>query len=213
MEERTASLKAAQVNVRTLTSSFGLLIGLPPSIASTLETYTQQSGLKASLQSITSKILLLLCAIQLSRFNRVLPSRTNGVSVYESSSQVMNSDSRGLLPKVQHQCRYSSRTARKLWEWLGIHGLPGTGRNEFNIVKAAERSWSVHEETGDYVMQGFGNKHDTDIQEKEQKESQNQQSQAREGKDQVKSKSKVIRLKKIQLEGLKLPSLKLYYKR
>ncbi|GJT30162.1 hypothetical protein Tco_0910437 [Tanacetum coccineum] len=30
---------------------------------------------------------------------------------------------------------------------------------------------------------------------------------------QVKSKSKVIRSKKIQLEGLKLPSLKLYYKR
>ncbi|GJS52693.1 hypothetical protein Tco_0626055 [Tanacetum coccineum] len=54
-------------------------------------------------------------------------------------------------------------------------------------------------------------KQDTDIQEKEQKESQIQQSQAREGKDQVKSKSKVIRLKKIQLEGLKLPSLKLYY--
>ncbi|GKD52487.1 hypothetical protein Tco_1281463, partial [Tanacetum coccineum] len=43
--------------------------------------------------------------------------------------------------------------------------------------------------------------YDTDIQEKEQKESQIQQSQAREGKDQVKSKSKVIRLKKIQLEG------------
>ncbi|GJV63966.1 hypothetical protein Tco_1474794 [Tanacetum coccineum] len=52
---------------------------------------------------------------------------------------------------------------------------------------------------------------ETDIQEKEQKESQ--KLQARDGKGQVKSKSKVIRMKKIQLEGLKLPSLKLYYKR
>ncbi|GJZ67420.1 ribonuclease H-like domain-containing protein [Tanacetum coccineum] len=41
------------------------------------------------------------------------------------------------------------------------------------------------------------------------KKAKTKQSQAREGKDQVKSKSKVIRLKKIQLEGLKLPSLKL----
>ncbi|GJX44411.1 hypothetical protein Tco_0261087 [Tanacetum coccineum] len=45
------------------------------------------------------------------------------------------------------------------------------------------------------------------------KKAKNKQIQAREGKDQVKSKSKVIRMKKIQLEGLKLPSLKLYYKR
>ncbi|GJZ40937.1 hypothetical protein Tco_0587823, partial [Tanacetum coccineum] len=53
---------------------------------------------------------------------------------------------------------------------------------------------------------------DTDIQEKEQKEAKNKQIQARDGKDQIESKSKVIRMKKIQLEGLKLPSLKLYYK-
>ncbi|GJT77164.1 hypothetical protein Tco_1043889 [Tanacetum coccineum] len=45
------------------------------------------------------------------------------------------------------------------------------------------------------------------------KKAKNKQIQAREGKDQVKSKSKVIRMKKIQLEGLKLPNLKLYYKR
>ncbi|GJW93195.1 reverse transcriptase domain-containing protein, partial [Tanacetum coccineum] len=45
------------------------------------------------------------------------------------------------------------------------------------------------------------------------KKAKNKQIQARDGKDQVKSKSKVIRMKKIQLEGLKLPSLKLYYKR
>ncbi|GJR51258.1 hypothetical protein Tco_1401779 [Tanacetum coccineum] len=37
------------------------------------------------------------------------------------------------------------------------------------------------------------------------KKAKNKQIQAREGKDQVKSKSKVIRMKKIQLEGLKLP--------
>ncbi|GJU40414.1 hypothetical protein Tco_1193371 [Tanacetum coccineum] len=43
------------------------------------------------------------------------------------------------------------------------------------------------------------------------KKAKNKQIQAREGKDQVKSKSKVIRMKKIQLEGLKLPSLKLSY--
>ncbi|GKE55586.1 hypothetical protein Tco_1494771 [Tanacetum coccineum] len=41
------------------------------------------------------------------------------------------------------------------------------------------------------------------------KKAKNKQIQAHEGKDQVKSKSKVIRMKKIQLEGLKLPSLKL----
>ncbi|GKE84578.1 hypothetical protein Tco_1558320 [Tanacetum coccineum] len=51
----------------------------------------------------------------------------------------------------------------------------------------------------------------TDIQEKEQKESQKQTKPSTGRKGQVKSKSKVIRLKKIQLEGLKLPSLKLYY--
>ncbi|GKF14371.1 hypothetical protein Tco_0055833 [Tanacetum coccineum] len=45
------------------------------------------------------------------------------------------------------------------------------------------------------------------------KKAKNKQIQAREGKDQVKSKSKVIRMKKLQLEGLKLPNLKLYYKR
>ncbi|GJX81588.1 integrase, catalytic region, zinc finger, CCHC-type containing protein [Tanacetum coccineum] len=37
------------------------------------------------------------------------------------------------------------------------------------------------------------------------KKAKHKQIQAREGKDQVKSKSKVIRMKKIQLEGLKLP--------
>ncbi|GKG15777.1 hypothetical protein Tco_0358100 [Tanacetum coccineum] len=45
------------------------------------------------------------------------------------------------------------------------------------------------------------------------RKAKNKQIQAQDGKDQVKSKSKVIRMKKIQLEGLKLPSLKLYYKR
>ncbi|GKC06882.1 hypothetical protein Tco_0998492 [Tanacetum coccineum] len=48
---------------------------------------------------------------------------------------------------------------------------------------------------------------------KSKKKAKNKQVQARDGKGQVKSKSKVIRVKKIQLEGLKLPSLKLYYKR
>ncbi|GKA89299.1 hypothetical protein Tco_0811111 [Tanacetum coccineum] len=64
---------------------------------------------------------------------------------------------------------------------------------------------------------------DTDTQEKEQKRklttsTKHYMERAKiksklNGKDQVKSKSKVIRMKKIQLEGLKLPSLKLYYKR
>ncbi|GJZ81695.1 hypothetical protein Tco_0646689 [Tanacetum coccineum] len=53
----------------------------------------------------------------------------------------------------------------------------------------------------------------TDIQEKDKKKAKNKQIRARSGKDQVKSKSKVIHMKKIQLEGLKLPNLKLYYKR
>ncbi|GKF37315.1 hypothetical protein Tco_0114073, partial [Tanacetum coccineum] len=48
---------------------------------------------------------------------------------------------------------------------------------------------------------------------KSKKKAKNKQVQARDGKGQVKLKSKVIRMKKIQLEGLKLPSLKLYYKR
>ncbi|GJS78778.1 hypothetical protein Tco_0728659 [Tanacetum coccineum] len=59
-----------------------------------------------------------------------------------------------------------------------------------------------------------------------QKESQKRPNQARDGKDKVKSKpksvkvrkstqkkSKVNQMKKIQLEGLKLPNLKLYYKK
>ncbi|GJY66885.1 hypothetical protein Tco_0469123 [Tanacetum coccineum] len=49
----------------------------------------------------------------------------------------------------------------------------------------------------------------TDIQEKNKKKAKNKQIRARSGKDQVKSKSKVIHMKKIQLEGLKLPNLKL----
>ncbi|GJS85025.1 hypothetical protein Tco_0751566 [Tanacetum coccineum] len=53
----------------------------------------------------------------------------------------------------------------------------------------------------------------TDIQEKDKKKAKNKQIRARSGKDQVKSKSKVIHMKKIQLEGLKLPNLKLYCKR
>ncbi|GJY02469.1 putative reverse transcriptase domain-containing protein, partial [Tanacetum coccineum] len=40
------------------------------------------------------------------------------------------------------------------------------------------------------------------------KKAKNKQIQAREGKDQIKSKSKVIRMKILQLEGLKIPKLK-----
>ncbi|GJW71704.1 reverse transcriptase domain-containing protein [Tanacetum coccineum] len=54
-------------------------------------------------------------------------------------------------------------------------------------------------------------KYEPDIQEKEQKQSHKQQNRARDGKDKVNSKSKVNQLQKIQLEGLKLPNLKLYY--
>ncbi|GKB28038.1 hypothetical protein Tco_0867439, partial [Tanacetum coccineum] len=53
----------------------------------------------------------------------------------------------------------------------------------------------------------------TDIQEKNKKKAKNKLIRARSGKDQVKSKSKVIHMKKIQLEGLKLSNLKLYCKR
>ncbi|GKB75005.1 hypothetical protein Tco_0936417 [Tanacetum coccineum] len=72
---------------------------------------------------------------------------------------------------------------------------------------------------GDYVDRKSTS--GTDI----QKESQKRPNQARDGKDKVKSKpksvkvrkstqtkSKVNQVKKIQLEGLKLPNLKLYYK-
>ncbi|GJY92291.1 hypothetical protein Tco_0508073 [Tanacetum coccineum] len=51
---------------------------------------------------------------------------------------------------------------------------------------------------------------ETDIQEKEQKESQKQTNPSTEWKGQSQKSSQV---KKIQLEGLKLPNLKLYYKR
>ncbi|GJS03730.1 hypothetical protein Tco_0320238 [Tanacetum coccineum] len=53
----------------------------------------------------------------------------------------------------------------------------------------------------------------TDIQEKDKKKAKSKQNRARSGKDQVKSKSKVIHIKIIQLEGPKLPNRKLYYKR
>ncbi|GJZ89838.1 hypothetical protein Tco_0661765 [Tanacetum coccineum] len=52
-----------------------------------------------------------------------------------------------------------------------------------------------------------------DIQEKDKKKAKSKQNRARSGKDQVKSKSKVIHIKIIQLEGPKLPNRKLYYKR
>ncbi|GKA85208.1 hypothetical protein Tco_0806862 [Tanacetum coccineum] len=45
------------------------------------------------------------------------------------------------------------------------------------------------------------------------KKAKNKQSRARNGKDKVKSKSKVNQVKKIQLKGLKLPSLKMCYKK
>ncbi|GJV61159.1 ferric reduction oxidase 2 [Tanacetum coccineum] len=56
---------------------------------------------------------------------------------------------------------------------------------------------------------------ETDIQEQDKKKAKNKQSRARNGKDKVKPKpkSKVNQMKKIQLEGLKLPNLKLYYKK
>ncbi|GJX92904.1 reverse transcriptase domain-containing protein [Tanacetum coccineum] len=68
---------------------------------------------------------------------------------------------------------------------------------------------------------------ETDITQKDEKQSQKRQNRARNGKDKVKSKpksvkkstgkstptnSKVNQVKKIQCEGLKLPNLKLYYK-
>ncbi|GJW16538.1 hypothetical protein Tco_0023974, partial [Tanacetum coccineum] len=48
----------------------------------------------------------------------------------------------------------------------------------------------------------------TDIQEKNKKKAKDKQIQARSGKGKVKSHQNEV----IQLEGLKLPSLKLYYK-
>ncbi|GJS39950.1 hypothetical protein Tco_0564993 [Tanacetum coccineum] len=66
--------------------------------------------------------------------------------------------------------------------------------------------------------------YEMDIQEQDKKKAKNKQSRARNGKDKVKpkpksvkvrkstpTKSKVNQVKKIQLEGLKLPNLKLYY--
>ncbi|GKF98452.1 hypothetical protein Tco_0297235 [Tanacetum coccineum] len=70
-------------------------------------------------------------------------------------------------------------------------------------------------------IQFLGDKLETDIQEQDKKKAKNKQSRARNGKDKVKPKpkskvkpkpkSKVNQLKKIQLEGLKLPNLKMYY--
>ncbi|GJS17489.1 reverse transcriptase domain-containing protein [Tanacetum coccineum] len=53
----------------------------------------------------------------------------------------------------------------------------------------------------------------TNIQEKDKKKAKNKQNQARDGKVKINPKSKVSHMKKIQLEGLKLPNLKLYCKR
>ncbi|GJW58047.1 putative reverse transcriptase domain-containing protein [Tanacetum coccineum] len=71
-------------------------------------------------------------------------------------------------------------------------------------------------------VEKWHNSLETDIQEQDKKKAKNKQSRARNGKDKVKpkpksikvrksTKSKVNQLKKIQLEGLKLPNLKLYY--
>ncbi|GJY58585.1 reverse transcriptase domain-containing protein [Tanacetum coccineum] len=76
--------------------------------------------------------------------------------------------------------------------------------------------------TQKYIQKGLK----TDIQEQDKKKAKSKQSRARNGKDKVKlkpksvkvrkstpTKSKVNQMKKIQLEGLKLPNLKLYYKK
>ncbi|GKD22848.1 reverse transcriptase domain-containing protein, partial [Tanacetum coccineum] len=77
------------------------------------------------------------------------------------------------------------------------------------------------------VLDGLGGSvaMETDIREKNKKKAKNNQNRARNGKDKVKSKPKSVKVrkstltkskvnqeKKIQLEGLKLPNLKLYYK-
>ncbi|GJV33348.1 signal peptide peptidase-like protein 2 [Tanacetum coccineum] len=62
---------------------------------------------------------------------------------------------------------------------------------------------------GYFVNRG---KVETDIQEQDKNTAKNNQSQVWNGKDKVKSKSIVNQVKEIQLKGLKLPNLKLYYK-
>ncbi|GKB72007.1 hypothetical protein Tco_0933419, partial [Tanacetum coccineum] len=62
----------------------------------------------------------------------------------------------------------------------------------------------------DLLTEPILNPLDTDIQEKEQKESQKQTNPSTGWKGQSQKSSQ---MKKLQLEGLKLPNLKLYYKR
>ncbi|GKA91629.1 hypothetical protein Tco_0813554 [Tanacetum coccineum] len=101
----------------------------------------------------------------------------------------------------------------------------------YGTVELSQNSGPNFKVNGHRLKHYFGGDvptEETDIQQKDEKQSQKQQNQARNGKDKVKSKpksvkvkkstgkstptkSKVNQMKKIQLEGLKLPNLKLYY--
>ncbi|GJV41745.1 reverse transcriptase domain-containing protein [Tanacetum coccineum] len=102
----------------------------------------------------------------------------------------------------------------------------------YGTVELSQNSGPNFKVNGHRLKHYFGGdvlKLETDIQEKDKKEAEDKQNRARNGTDKVESKpksvkvkkstgkptptkSKVNQIKKIQLEGLKLPNLKLYYK-
>ncbi|GJU15640.1 hypothetical protein Tco_1143606, partial [Tanacetum coccineum] len=104
-----------------------------------------------------------------------------------------------------------------------ILDLDTPGALQFQLGRARRRM------SGRQFILDLGLWYETDITQKDKKQSQKRQNRAGNGKDKVKSKpksvkvkkstgksnptkSKVNQMKKIQLEGLKLPNLKLYYK-
>ncbi|GKD77450.1 reverse transcriptase domain-containing protein [Tanacetum coccineum] len=94
-------------------------------------------------------------------------------------------------------------TAPRVGETLKMH--LAASKESISVVLAAKRNegW-----TPIYFVSRVG----TNIQEKDKKKAKNKQNRARNRKDKVKTTSKVNQVKKIQLKGLKLPNLKLYYK-
>ncbi|GJU21153.1 hypothetical protein Tco_1154495 [Tanacetum coccineum] len=109
---------------------------------------------------------------------------------------------------------------------VGALGARDAARNLKPLIGGGgeQEEISRNGENGNGNGNGGGNGYnfgETDIQEQDKKKAKNKQSRARNGKDKVKPKpkskvkpkpkSKVNQLKKIQLEGLKLPNLKMYY--
>ncbi|GKE96643.1 reverse transcriptase domain-containing protein, partial [Tanacetum coccineum] len=122
--------------------------------------------------------------------------------------------------KFTHALRFQFTTSNNEAEYEAlIAGLRIASQiGVHNVHVSVDSKLVANQVLGTYVS---GNGYHT----KDKKKAKNKQNQARNGKGKVKSKpksvkvrkstptkSKVNQMKKIQLEGLKLPNLKLYYK-